>query len=474
MMIRFRRLGRDGLLAIACIAAFITPGVRAESLSLMLARTYQSNPDIQTAVAQVRATAELLPQANSAFLPTIDLVAQEGRSRIRQNVKDRSQLGTTINDLDEVTTDRSVRLEASIYLYQGGARSANQRSAESQVASAVAQLDATVAQTLLQAIQAYGSLLLYHELIQLNADIERFLVKLMGESEDLFSSRLITLTDLAQTKASLAQTRSQKAALQESLAQAVSQYRAVSGRVPEQIEQGWSKLPALPTTLSAIQINAQTANPSLRSALLSAEAARAQIDVERGGLLPNVVAYSSLSRSWDKSRFTSAADYTELEREDDWSVGVQLEIPLFQGGLVRSQVREAEAVYTAAKSQARSTAVQLSAAIETTWGKWKSALAEQASVAGEVAAYQETLRGFERQLRDGTSTIKDVLDVRTQLDSALESQVMVDYDRYSAQATLLALMGQLSPQALELPVSTLNVWANIDQVRHKVFGISLP
>ena len=156
------------------------------------------------------------------------------------------------------------------------------------------------------------------------------------------------------------------------------------------------------------------------------------------------------------------------------SVGVQLEIPLFQGGLVRSQVREAEAVYTAAKSQARSASVQLSAAIETTWGQWQSALAEQVSVADEVAAYQETLQGFERQLRDGTSTIKDVLDVRTQLDSALENQVMVDYDRYSAQATLLALMGQLSPKALELPVSTLNVWADIDQVRHKVFGISLP
>ncbi|NEX17848.1 MAG: hypothetical protein C1943_14825 [Halochromatium sp.] len=473
-MTSFRQPRRHRLLAIAFATAFISSGLRAESLSLMLARTYQSNPDIQTALAQVRATAELLPQANSAFFPTIDLVAQEGRSWIRQDVRDRGQAGTTINDLDEVTTDRSVQLEASIYLYQGGARSANQRSAESQVASAVAQLDATVAQTLLQAIQAYGSLLLYHELIALNADIERFLVKLMVESEDLFSSRLITLTDLAQTKASLAQTRSQKAALQGSLAQALSQYRAVSGMVPEQIEQGGTELPALPATLQAIQVKARTANPSLRSALLSAEAARAEIDVERGGLLPNVVAYSQLTRSWDKSRFTSAADYTELEREDDWSVGVQLEIPLFQGGLVRSQVREAEAVYTAAKSQARSTSVQLASAIETTWGQWQSALAEQLSVADEVAAYQETLQGFERQLRDGTSTIKDVLDVRTQLDSALENQVMVKYDRYIAQASLLALMGQLSPKALDLPVSTLNVWADIDQVRHKLFEISLP
>ncbi|MBK1649844.1 TolC family protein [Rhabdochromatium marinum] len=448
--------------------------VQAESLTAMLTRVYQTNPDIQTAIAEVRRSAELLPQARANWLPQMDLIATEGRSRIHQVTKDDVTNLHTTNDLNERLTDRSLELELSLSLYEGGARSANLSSAESQVAAAVAELDQSVAETLFTATQAYATVMLYRELTRLNDDIERFLIRLAKESDDLFENRLITLTDRAQTQASLAATRANKAAIQGSLAQAESDYVAVSGAPPGSLPLRWDGLPAPPSGLAEAKKAARQANPALRAARFGTDAAAADIQVARGQLLPSITAYSTLSRTWDNSRYTSATDYTEFEREDDWSLSLQVQVPLFHGGENYSRVREARANLSVAKNQARSTSMGMINAVETAWAQLQSAWAQGKSTALEVSADRDALSGFERQLRDGTSTMKDLLDARTELDEALENQVSTQYQAFMAQAQLLALMGRFTAQDLKLAASQFDSQGYIDSVRRKLFGTSLP
>jgi outer membrane protein len=452
------------------------PAIQAETLSAMLTRVYNTHPDIQTAIAQVRARAESLPQARADFLPTLGLAANEGRSRIRQDTRDRASGLSTTRDLDETTTDRSLALELSLDLYQGGARSANLALAEAQTATAVADLDHSLAATLFNAIQAYANVMLYRELVRLNGDIEQFLIKLAAESDDLFANRLITLTDRAQTRASLAATRSDRASLQGSLAQAESDYLTVSSAPPDVLRTAsWDTLlPALPATLHSAQTLALQANPALRAARLTATAAGSEVQVARGQLRPTLSATSRLSRSWDKSRFTSAADYTELGREDEWSVGLQLQVPLFRGGRDYAQVREAQANLSAAKSQARSTSLSITNALASAWAQHQAALAQRTSIAEEIRAYRDTLDGFERQLRDGTSTMKDLLDARTALDQALESQVSTAYQALIAQAQILGLIGQLTAADLGLAVTPFDSQGYIEQTRGRLFGTEPP
>ncbi|WPL12923.1 Outer membrane efflux protein BepC precursor [Thiorhodovibrio litoralis] len=447
---------------------------RGETLAAMLTRVYDTNPDIQTAIGEVRASAELLPQARADWLPQVDLIATEGRSRIQQVTKDDTQGRNTVADMNERLTDRSLELELSLSLYEGGARSANLASAESQVAATVAELDQSVAQTLFTATQAYATVMLYRELTRLNDDIEKFLLKLSAESDDLFENRLITLTDRAQTQASLAATQANKAAIQGELAQAESDYLAVSGAAPDQLPPRWSLLPALPVSLNETKTTALRANPALRVARLGADTAASDIKVVRGQLLPSVTAYTTLTRSWDKSRYTNALDYSEFEREDDLTLSLQVQVPLFYGGENHSQVRQARANLSVAKSQARSASNSLINAIESAWAQHSSARAQSQSTAREVSAYRDTLAGFERQLRDGTSTMKDLLDARTELDEALENQVSLQYQAFLAQAQILALMGRYTPQDLKLAVSSFDTQAYINRVRRKLFGTQLP
>jgi len=451
----------------------VTISCDAETLNALLTRTYKYNPAIQGALAQVRATSELLPQARSEWLPTLALIGQEERSRIRQITDDRSSQGSLSQGIDETLTDRSLSLEMTLNLYDGGAKGANMDSAEAQVAAALAALDATVSSTLLTATQAYADVLLYRTLIDLNEEIERYLKKLRKEAEDLFKNRLITITDLAQARASLAQTQTTKISLQGSLAQAQSSYAIVSGGPPTGLER-WRGLPPVPPTLKEVKERGRAHNPSIRAARFAAEAARAEIDVERGALWPSVDAYSTLSRSWDTSRYTSQADYTEFDREDDWTVGIQLEVPLFQGGRDTSLVREARAIYAEKRSQILSADNEIANAIETAWASRQTALAEQKSVAAEVAAYRLTLDGYRRQFSNGTSTIKDVVDARADLDVALENQVSVQYQQFVAHADLLSYMGQFNPRELGLAVAPYDAASYPEAVRNRLFGTKLP
>ena len=445
----------------------------AETLNALLSRTYRYNPAIQGALAQVRATSELLPQAHSEWLPTLDLIAQEGRTRIRQFTRDQSIQGTSVENLDETQTDRSVSLELALNLYDGGAKGANLDAAEAEVAAALAELDATVSTTLLSATQAYADVLLYRTLVGLNEEIERYLIELQQEAEDLFKKRLITITDLAQARASLAATRTTKISMQGSLAEARSSYRIVSGGAPTGLER-WRGLPPLPSTLQEIKERARARNPSIRAARFSAEAARADIDVERGSLLPSVDAYSTWSWSWDKSRFTSQLDYTEFEREDEWSVGIQVEVPLFEGGEYYSMVREARAIFLEMQNEVLSADNEVMDALESAWAMIQTMILEQKSVAAEVAAYRLTLDGFRRQFSNGTSTIKDVVDARTDLDDALQNQVYVRYDQFVAHANLLSYMGQLNPTDLGLTVAPYDAESYPEAVRWRLFGTELP
>lgn len=444
----------------------------AEPLTSALARTYQQNPSIQAALAGVKATAELLPQARAGYLPNLSLQGVGTQTTTRQTTRTHVGTETANGRTDYTLTSPSLELILTLNVYNGGATSASLAAAEASVAAALARLDGTVDQVLLSVTTSYADVLRLNALIQLNDDVAQQLRQLEQESRSLFAKRLGTLTDVAQATASVANIGAQRTSLEASLAAARGNYTALSGQAPDSATD-WPSLPPLPGTLEEIKAIAEAGNPALRAARFSADSARAGIAVAKGALRPTVDLYATYLRTWDSYRYTSPSTADLFQPEEDIAIGVQLNVPIFSGGKHHSQVRQAHATFNQSQSLMTDTYRQLMSTVEADWAAFEMARARTELVAQEVEAMQQTLDGFYRQFQSGLSTMKDVLDARQNLDSALEQQLQARYDLFMGQVNLLQVMGRYDPRGLGLAVEPLGAESYVEAVRHRLFGTDI-
>src|SRR5262249_23123563 len=138
-------------------------------------------------------------------------------------------------------------------------------------------------------------------------------------------------------------------------------------------------------------------------------AARDNIDVVRGQLLPQISIVGNVNRQNDPSiTFRGFVANTA-------SVSAQMTMPLYEGGAIYSQTRQAEQTVGQRRSQvddARRAAVQ---AATQNWEALKSARASVASFASAVRAAQIALEGTQQEALVGSRTTLDVLIANQQL-----------------------------------------------------------
>src|SRR5262249_16909265 len=146
-------------------------------------------------------------------------------------------------------------------------------------------------------------------------------------------------------------------------------------------------------------------------------AARDNVDLVRGQLLPQVSIIGDLNRTFDPSFMQGNA------RSDMASVEVQLTIPLYEGGAIYSQTRQAEQTVGQRRRQlddGRRAVVQQATQ---NWESLQSARAAVTSLGAAVRAAQVSLEGTQQESQAGLRTVLDVLIAAQQLFTT-ESQLV--------------------------------------------------
>ncbi|NBY13723.1 MAG: hypothetical protein EBQ76_03055 [Betaproteobacteria bacterium] len=183
---------------------------------------------------------------------------------------------------------------------------------------------------------------------------------------------------------------------------------------------------------------ARSSNPSVRKAEADLETARLQVGAQFAGHLPslNLVANRTVAR--DASTTAAAADY-----EYNY-VGVELSIPIFAGGLVTSQVREAAALRS--KAELDLEAARLSAEQEA-----RSAYLNVLAGLAQVSAYEAAEKSSQLALDSnklgyevGVRINIDILNSQQQLFTAKRNLSKARYDVLLASLKLKAAVGALS------------------------------
>ena len=261
-------------------------------------------------------------------------------------------------------------------------------------------------------------------------------------------------TDVAQSEARLQLGRAQLVSAQGQQTSSEATYRQVIGHPPGNLAPP-PPLPPLPTTADEAVRIALASNPDLLSISRQAVAAGYDVRVARAGRLPTISAVGSGTYVNDLGGSTSISNgvggQTILPSTGtQTAVGIQANIPIFQGGLPAARIRQAQAQQGQVLEQVVGTE---RAVVQTARADFANYEAAQKNIQSQTVAVQANelaLEGARAEQSVGTRTVLDVLNAEQELLNSQVALVTAKRDAYVAGFQLLNAMGQAEAQDLGL------------------------
>ncbi len=426
------------MLIVACMPA------RAETLYDALRDAYYFNPSVEAARANLRALGETVPIARAGFLPTLALQAQ-------QTINQRLISSNSIFLGDSSSRPLSGSVIGQYNVYDGG-QTANQVSqAEANVQAAYATLNSTEQQTLLSAVQAFFDVLRDREIRDLTRINLQNLQKEFQASKVRFEVGEVTLTDVAQSESRVAAANASLIQAEGALRISAANYRNVVGRLPTQLTPP-KFFPNVPETLDAAESDAVANQPTIRAARASERAAVYAIRAAIAGKLPTVDLQGSLTGNLSdsiigESLFSSDSDDT---RSASVNVTLTINAPVYQGGLVDAQVRQARHNASQARAQYHEAVRTVQQNVNVTWQMLVTARATIESGKLRVRAARIAFEGVSEELRVGSRDTIEVLNAEAELLTAQIELVQAMRNLNVSLYSLLAAMGRLDPNSLNI------------------------
>ena len=449
------------LAAVAFVSSVAVP--RAQTLTQALAETYNTNPQLLAQRALLRATDEQVPQALSFWRPQVTFTGQVGMATASLETQPGPEALVTRSVNHAITRPNALTFQATQPVYRGGRTEAQTRQAINTVESTRAQTLA-VETTVFQAVaQAYLDVVRDQELLEVDRNNVEVLRKQLEATQDRFRVGEVTRTDVAQAESSLAQAQGTLVAQQGTLEISRAEYVRAVGHPPGRLILPRDR-PALPATREEALSLASSNNFNVISATFAELAARDNIDVVRGQLLPQISVVGTLSRTYDQS-VTFKSDLLNSAQ-----ITAQLTMPLYEGGAIYSQTRQAEQTVGQRRSQvddARRAAVQTATQF---WSTLEAARASISSFAAAVRAAQIALEGTQQEALVGTRTVLDVLIANQQLLTTQSQLVTAQHDAALAEFNLAASVGRLIAPELRLPVRLYDMERHYKEVKDKWIG----
>jgi outer membrane protein len=451
-----RPLRSGATFAVMAAAVLAATPASAQTLTEAFAYTYNNNPQILAQRALLRATDEQVPQALANWRPTVTLTGTAGFERAGIAARGSS---TQFSSFEP----RAADLRITQPLYRGGRTEAQTRQAINTVQSTRAQTLGVETQVFQSVAQTYLDVVRDQTLVEVNRSNEQVLRRQLEATQDRFRVGEVTRTDVAQAESQLAQATAQRINAEGQLEVSRANYARAVGHPPGRLVQPRER-PVLPATRDEALTLAANNNPNVISAMFTELAARDNIDLVRGQLLPTINLVGDLNRSFAPSVSL------QTTRQDTASAVLQLTMPLYEGGAIWSQTRAAEQTVGQRRGQlddARRLAVQQATQA---WETLQSARAAITSFGAAVRAAQIALEGIQQEALVGSRTVLDVLISEQQLFTTQSQLVGAQHDAALAEFNLAAATGRLIAPELRLPVQLYDMERHYRAVKDKWLG----
>ena len=415
----------------------IASAAQADTLREALAKAYATNPTLTGARAGQRATDENVPIAKSRGMPGLDL-----SGAYTENLQTSSSASPT--------RQIAGRLNFDVPIYQGGAVRNAISAADSRVDAGQANLRGTEASVFSQVVAAYMDVLRDEAIVGLNRNQVKVLKTNLEATRDRFEVGDLTRTDIAQSESRLAVAQSQYEGAESNLIASRERYVQLVGDEPGNLQQP-PPLPNLPEAPDSAVEKALASNPDLIAAKKNQDAARFDVGSARAARLPRVSLVADKSyANFLNSLQSFIPGFNTSQTSENASAGVQLTLPLYQGGAPSAQVRQAQARSSQAIEQVIATERGIIAQTRSAFASLRASNAVIVSSEAAVAATALALEGVRAENTVGNRSILDILDAEQEHLNAQVQLVSARRNAYVAGFTLLAAMGQAEARDLGL------------------------
>ncbi len=397
------------------------PGAQAEDLLEVYQLALTNDPVYRAAESTYLADKQKLRQARALLRPSIDATADRSRIDIESET-DSAIVSRPAGDADINRTGFELTLTQPVY---NRALFAGLRQARAEVRRADAQVATARQDLIIRAAEAYFGLLATLDNVELAGAEKAANARQLEVAEGRLSVGLATITDVHDARARFQLARAQEIEAINEVRDRRQALREITGRVIRDIAAVDRKAPLIepdPPDLGKWVETALAQDPALIAANETAKVAREEVERQRAEHWPKLDVVGSHSDTDDDESITGPG--TQTERTE---FGLQLTVPIYQGGLITSLTKEAAHRYSAAQqdleAQRRLTERTARAAfLGVTSGVTRIEALRQAVIASESALEAKT-EGFDA----GINTNLDVLDASRDLFRAKRDLLEASY-----------------------------------------------
>jgi outer membrane protein len=422
------------------------PGAQARDLLAIYEQALQNDPQLRAAEEQLNSARQTENIAEAQLRPTIGVGATY--DFIDRNIQS-SPLGLT----DDIYSDGALGLNLSMPLYRRELL-VQLEQADSTIAQAEAQYAAAQIDLMVRSTSAYFLVLAAEDDLRVAKSETEATGRQLEQAQQRFDVGLIAITDVHEAKAAYDGARASEIASENNLDNAWEALFEIIGPGSKTqlaiLGDGLELLPPNPNDLKEWSDTAQQQNFEIIANQSSLETVRQEIEIRRSGHYPSLDLVGGYNVNRSDNDSTTEANIV--------SIGLELSVPLYTGGLVTAQTEQAWANFRAAQQQLDQTRRAVNRQVRDAFRGVLSSISRVGALKAATVSAKSALESTEAGYEVGTRTIVDVLNVQRNLFSSQRDYLGSRYEYILNGLALKSAAGNLTEQDLK----RVNGWLEQD------------
>lgn len=409
--------------------------VKADSLSEIYGLAKQHDPELLEAAAQRDSAFEAINSTRSDLLPQIDLTAGYVYQDTDRHEADGSS-GNVNLGLVQSIYDRGSWISLSIS--EKTAREADARYAVTQQS------------VIYNITEAYFDVLSAKDNLRFVQSEREALAKQLNQTEQRFAVGSAPITDVQDAQAQYDNVVAQEIQAQNSVENALEELRAITGQPASNLSVlDINRFSTSMPELSANDLVQKASNENLQilAGRIQKDIAKEQISLAGSGHLPTISLTTGYeyTKNFDEPN-NPVTGYPQDDDENLFNIGVSIDLPVYSGGRVTSEGKQAQYQYVAASQDLESTYRDVEKNIRAINNNIRSAIGSIKAYEQSLVSAKSALEATEQGFMVGTRTMVDVLDSTQNVYQAQKNLSDARYQYILSRVQLKQATGSLSEQ----------------------------
>ncbi len=429
---------RKLLPALLAAAGLLSAG-SASAMSLLQAyqTALQNDPQYKAALAENAQGIEYRNIGRSALLPTLQ--ASYYRNKNWADLTQQSLRGEDTTHPRYLSGSTSVQLRQPLFNMDAWARF---KQGKAQSDSSAALFSVRQQEMVLRVVQAYTDGLFANEQLRLATAQRDALAEQRNVNDRLFAKGEGTRTDMLETQARLDVAEAAVLEAQDNVATSRAALAGIIGQEPGELDglaPNFRLVPMQEGGFEAWRKIALENNPNLLSRTFGIEIAHQEVNKARAGHAPRLDLVATFSKANAETLNTYTQDSTARV------LGVQLTVPLYQGGYVSAIARQAVAGEERARADLQVETDKTLVELRKQYSAVVSGVSRIRALEKAVASGRLLMTATEQSIKGGVRINLDLLNAQQQLYASERDLAQARYNYLLALLRLRAAAGTLGP-----------------------------